>query len=74
MIAFSFVRQKAAGRDPLDFKVRRINQRFVVLIEPAGAGLVKLGRPLLVERLVGSLVIVGVLPAVEAALLGAVVG
>ena len=48
MIAFSFVRQEAALGDALDFEVRRIDQRFVVLIEPAGTGLVKLAGSLLV--------------------------
>jgi hypothetical protein len=41
MIGFSFVRQETAGGNLFHFAVRRIKQRFVVLIEPADAGLVK---------------------------------
>ena len=34
MIAFSFVCQEAAAGYPLDFAVGRIDERFVILVEP----------------------------------------
>jgi hypothetical protein len=34
MIAFSFVCQEAAAGHPLDFAVGRIDERFVILVEP----------------------------------------
>ena len=49
MIAFSFVRQEAAAGDPLDFAIRRIDERFVVLVEPPRTGLVKFAGALLVQ-------------------------
>ena len=49
MIAFSFVRQETTLRDALDFKVRRIDQRFVVLIKPTRTGLVKFAGALLIQ-------------------------
>ena len=49
MITFSFVRQKAAGGDLLHFAVRRINQRFVILVKPPRTGLVKFAGALLIE-------------------------
>ena len=60
MIAFSFVRQEAAAGDRLDFAVRRIDERFVILIESARTGLVKFAGALLIERLVGPVVIVDI--------------
>ena len=47
MITFPFVRQEPALGDALDFIVRRINQLFVLLVEPAGTGLVKFAGALL---------------------------
>src|SRR5580704_3195286 len=49
MIAFAFVRQETTAGDPLDFIVRRIDQRFVLLVEPAGTGLVKFAGALLAK-------------------------
>jgi len=49
MIAFSCLRQEAALGDALDFKVCRIDERLVVLIEAAGTGLVKFAGALLVQ-------------------------
>ena len=47
VVGFAFVRQKAALRDLFDLEVGCIHQRFVLLIVPAGTGLVKLAGPLL---------------------------
>ena len=49
VIVLALVRQVAARGNHFYFKVGRIDQRFVVLVEPAAAGLVKLGRTLLIE-------------------------
>jgi hypothetical protein len=35
MIAFAFVRQEAAVGNPLELAVRRIDERFVILIKPS---------------------------------------
>ena len=69
MIVVAFMGQVAGNGHDLDLLIRRIDQRFVVLAQAPGAGMVKLGRRALVERLVGPLMVVGVLPALEAALL-----
>ena len=49
VIIFALVRKVAARRDHFHLVVGGIDQRFVGLVEPALAGLVKLGRTLLVE-------------------------
>ena len=45
-----------------------------MLVEPAAAGMVKLGGTTLIERLVWSVVIVGVAPAFKSALLSGQIG
>ena len=74
VIVAAFVREVAGAGDDFDLLVSGIDQRFVALAEAPGAGLVKIRRRLLVERLVRPVVIIGVTPALEAALLRGEIG
>ena len=74
VIVAAFVREVARAGDDFDLLVSGIDQRFVALAEAPGAGLVKIRRRLLVERLVRPVVIIGVTPALEAALLRGEIG
>ena len=49
MIGFALVGELSGGRDHLHLVIPGINQRFVVLVEPANAGPVKIRRALLIE-------------------------
>ncbi len=74
VIVAAFVREVAGAGDDFDLLVSGIDQRFVALAGAPGAGLVKIRRRLLVERLVRPVVIIGVTPALEAALLRGEIG
>ena len=70
VIGPALVGKLPGGGNHLHLEIAWIEQRFVVLVEPAGAGLVEIRRELLIERLVRAVMIVAVLPALETALLG----
>jgi hypothetical protein len=74
VVVVTFVGEVAGAGDDLDLLVRGIDQRLVVLAKASAAGLVKLGRRVLVERLVGPIMVIGGLPAFKAPLLGRKIG
>ena len=73
-VVATFVSDAAGAGDDFDFLVGGVDQWFVILTDAPRTGVVKLGWGLLIERLMGTLMIIRVAPAFKATLLGADVG
>ena len=69
-----FVRDVSRGGDFFAKVIRGIDEGLVVFAKASSTWLVKLGRRALVQSFMRALMVIGVLPAVEAALLGDEVG
>src|SRR5690606_26463119 len=70
VVIAALVGEMAGVGDHFDLMITGIDHRIVVFAEASGTGVVILGWRVLIERLMGALVIIGVPPAFEATLLG----